>query len=297
MSEHVNEDGEQVDAQAEVAALDIATTDNAGELLPQEVALPLTPPELPKPAETTGSVLRAARLARGLSIVDVTHAIKFGARQIEALERDDFEKLPGSTFVRGLIRSYGKFLRLEEAPLLALLGRQLAPVESEVHVPEDTGTKISIGGEKRSAVPWMALIVALIAIGVAIATYFEWPLADKAKPAQAPKVQAPSVRIEQAAVSEQNGQAAAQPAASPPAADGKQLIFIFDDKAWVEVKDATQKVIFAQNNPAGTRQLVIGKPPFDLVIGNASKVQVQYEDKMLDLAPHTKVDVARLTLE
>ena len=297
MSEHVNEDGESVELQAEVVATEIATPDSATELLPQEAALPITPPELAKPAETTGSVLRAARLARGLSVVDVTHAIKFGARQIEALERDDFEKLPGSTFVRGLIRSYGKYLRLEEAPLLALLGRQLAPVESEVQVPEDTGTKISIGGEKRSAVPWMALIVALIAIGVAIATYFEWPLAEKAKPTPAPKVQAPSVRIEQAAVTEQNGQPAAQPAASLPAADSKQLIFIFDDKAWVEVKDATQKVIFAQNNPAGTRQLVVGKPPFDLVIGNAPGVQLQYEDKMIDLRPHTKVEVARLTVE
>jgi len=284
MSERVSKDGETGDVRA--AADETAAF--VAELAQAELMIP------PSPAETIGSVLRSARLARGLTIVDVTHAIKFGARQIEALERDDFAKLPGATFVRGVIRSYGKFLRLEEAQLLTLLGRQLAPVESEVQAPEDTGAKIPLSSERRSAaVPWMTLVVALVAIGIALATYFEWPSGDKAKLAQGPKFQAPSVRVEQAAAGEQIGAAAAQ----VPPADSRQLIFIFDDKAWVEVKDATQNVIFAQNNPAGTRQLVVGKPPFDLVIGNASAVQLQYEEKMIDLRPYTKVEVARLTLE
>ena len=286
MSEPVNDKDE---LGGELVAQETASF--VAELMQQEA-----PPEPVAAAapETVGSVLQAARLARGLSLVDVTHAIKFGARQIEALERDDFDKLPGSTFVRGLIRSYGKYLRLDEVPLMALLGRQLAPVESEVHVPADIGTKIPLGGEKRSAVPWLALLLALVAVAVALATFFEWPGADRAKTPAASKLKAPSVQVEQAAGSEQSGQVAAQ---LPPPADGKQLIFIFDDKAWVEVKDATQKVIFAQNNLAGTRQLVVGKPPFDLVIGNASGVQLQYEEKMIDLRPYTKVEVARLTVE
>lgn len=284
MSEQLSDKGETGEAQVEAEETAALVADL------MEGGTPPAPPPIAV-VETVGSVLRGARLARGLSIVDVTHAIKFGVRQIEALERDGFDKLPGNTFVRGLIRSYGKFLRLEEAPLMALLGSQLAPTESEVHVPADTGAKIPLGGERRSAVPWMALAVALVAVAVAVATYFEWPAGDKAR--HAPKLKAPSVQVEQAAVSEQNGLAAGQ----VPAADSKQLIFIFEDKAWVEVKDATQKVIFAQNNLAGTRQLVAGKPPFDLVIGNASGVQLQYEDKMVDLRPYTKVEVARLTVE
>ena len=291
MSERMSEDGVMGEALPPVASVESA--DFVAELGQAELPVAESLPAEPVVAETPGSVLRAARLARGLSIVDVTHAIKFGARQIEALERDDFDKLPGNTFVRGLIRSYGKFLRLDEAPLLALLSRQLEPVESEVHVPEDTGAKISLGGEKRSVLPWVALAMAVIAIGIALATYFEWPSSDKPKPAQGSKLQAPSVRVEQAAAVEPGGVEAAQ----LPAADSRQLIFIFEDKAWVEVKDATQKIIFAQNNAAGTRQVVVGKPPFDLVIGNASGVQLQYDEKMIDLRPHTKVEVARLTVE
>ena len=287
MSEQLSDHGELGAAQD---ALQAAAT-FVGELLQEAPAAEAAAP--PSAPETIGSLLREARLARGLTIVDVTHAIKFGARQIEALERDDFDKLPGNTFVRGLIRSYGKFLRLDEAQLMALLSRQLAPVESEVQVPADTGTTIALSSEKRSVLPWLALAVAISAGAIALASYFEWPSSDKAKLGQANKLKAPSVRVEQAAVSDQ----VLPPAGVVPPPDGKQLIFIFDDKAWVEVKDATQKVIFAQNNLPGTRQLVTGKPPFELVIGNASAVQLQYEDKMIDLNPHTKVDVARLTIE
>ena len=291
MIKRVSEDAETGDVATALAVTD-ETAAFVAELAQQES----TAPEatiLSSPPETIGSLLRSTRLARGLTIVDVTHAIKFGARQIEALERDDFDKLPGATFVRGVIRSYGKFLGLEESQLLDLLGRQLAPVESEVQAPEDTGATIPVTSERRSALPWMALVVMLAAIGVALATFFDWPSSDKAKLAHGPKVQPPTVRVEQEAASEQAGVASAQ----VPPADSRQLIFIFDDKAWVEVKDATQKIIFAQNNAAGTRQLVVGRPPFDLVIGNASAVQLQYEDKVIDLRPHTKVEVARLSLE
>lgn len=75
------------------------------------------------------------------------------------------------------------------------------------------------------------------------------------------------------------------------------LQFVFDGDSWVEVKDKSGKVIFYQLNAKGSQQSVRGTPPFSLVIGNASKVRVSYNDKSVDLAPHTKVDVARLTLE
>jgi len=42
---------------------------------------------------------------------------------------------------------------------------------------------------------------------------------------------------------------------------------------------------------------VRGTPPFSLVIGNASHVRLTYNGKPVDLAPHIKVDVARLTIE
>ncbi|MCE5181934.1 MAG: DUF4115 domain-containing protein [Betaproteobacteria bacterium] len=95
-------------------------------------------------------------------------------------------------------------------------------------------------------------------------------------------------------------QAPTAPSVSAPvavSAGGQNLQFVFDGDSWVEVKDKSGKVIFYQLNAKGSQQSVRGTPPFSLVVGNASKVRVSYNDKSVDLAPHTKVDVARLTLE
>ncbi len=262
--------------------------------------VPVSQTELPVPPEpfSLGACLREARLARGLSIEEVTLAIKFGARQIEAIERDDFGKLPGSTFVRGIVRSYAKLLQIDAEPLLAILGKHKPSIDDGVHAPEDTGAHLPLPGERRSVVPMLALLLALAAIAVAVATHFNWPGgsrgADEPKPAPA-VVPAPLARP---AVPVAPQPAPAVPGvAAAPAPDSRQLIFVFKDKSWVEVKDATQKTIFSQNNLAGTRQVVSGTPPFDLVIGNASAVQLQYGDQTIDLRPYTKVEVARLTLK
>lgn len=88
------------------------------------------------------------------------------------------------------------------------------------------------------------------------------------------------------------------PLASPVAdVGGQRLQFVFDGDAWVEVKDKSGKVIFYQLNSKGSQQSVRGTPPFSLVIGNAAHVRLTYNDKPVDLAPHIKVDVARLTIE
>jgi cytoskeleton protein RodZ len=93
--------------------------------------------------------------------------------------------------------------------------------------------------------------------------------------------------------------AASQIPLPAPAADvgGQRLLFTFEGDAWVEVKDKSGKVVFYKLNPKGSQQLVRGTPPFFLVIGNAAHVRLTYNDRPVDLAPHIKVDVARLTIE
>ncbi len=72
---------------------------------------------------------------------------------------------------------------------------------------------------------------------------------------------------------------------------------IFEQDSWVEVKDRAGNTIFGQLNPAGSRRSVSGEPPLSLVVGNAAGVRLFQGDKSIDLAPHTRVDVARLKLE
>jgi cytoskeleton protein RodZ len=72
---------------------------------------------------------------------------------------------------------------------------------------------------------------------------------------------------------------------------------VFEGESWVEVKDADGDVIFSRLNPAGSERTIRGSAPLSLVIGNASQVKIVYKDEPVDLASHTRVDVARITLD
>ncbi len=96
-----------------------------------------------------------------------------------------------------------------------------------------------------------------------------------------------------------NGTAEAQPAtsAAPAAAIAPQLRFLFDKESWIEVRDRDNKVVFSQRQGAGTEQSVSGHGPLSLTIGYAPGVRLFWRGQPVDLAPHTKGDVARLVLE
>jgi cytoskeleton protein RodZ len=80
------------------------------------------------------------------------------------------------------------------------------------------------------------------------------------------------------------------------AAGPHRLVVRTEGEAWIEIKDAADRMLVSSLNPAGSERVVRGKPPYSLVIGNASNVTVLYDDKPIDLAPHTRQDVARLTV-
>lgn len=65
-----------------------------------------------------GEALRSTRERRGLSIDEVARDTRISPRFLEALESEQFDELPAPVYVRGFIRSYAGYLRLEPQPLL-----------------------------------------------------------------------------------------------------------------------------------------------------------------------------------
>ena len=60
-----------------------------------------------------GSLLQAKREEYGWSIRDVARALRLSERQIEAIEEDDYDILPGKTYVMGYWRSYAQLLQID----------------------------------------------------------------------------------------------------------------------------------------------------------------------------------------
>jgi cytoskeleton protein RodZ len=273
--------------------------------LPDEGATEMSlPPEEPPPLP--GSFLREAREARKLTVFEVAQSLKFSPRQIEALESDDFTSLPpGATFRRGFVRGYAKLLKLDPTPLLAMLDVQMPAVPADVRAPQNMGVAATpVAAGRRSSRPMVYGSAALAVLVVVLAAwhYLGGPQdvattksapTPVAAPSDTTTMQAPDIRVEPAPSTAAGPESV--PAVTP--ADLHQLVFVFQDKSWVEVMDATHKVIYSAENLPGTRQSVSGKPPFQIVIGNAAKVELQYDDRQIDLKPYTRAEVARLTLE
>lgn len=91
--------------------------------------------------------------------------------------------------------------------------------------------------------------------------------------------------------------AAGKPAPEAPAAKASGIKLVFAAESWVEIRDGRGKIIFSELSPGGSERQIGGVPPFSLVVGNATQVRIAYNGEPVDLAPHTRGDVAHLTLK
>ncbi len=265
-------------------------------------------------ATGVGQELAAAREARGLALADVAQQLKFAPRQLEALEQERFAALPGGTFARGMLRSYARLLKLDPEPLIGrIAGRFAAPDADQLAARYHQPVPFYDGG-RRSTFVYLGLSAGVLVLVAAVA--YEWhqersaAAAAKAKPAALAKAAAAPREAKRPAVPVQPAAApvtlektavpenAVPPKAATPARSGSHRIAVrLESEAWLEIKDGADRLLVSSLNPGGTERVVQGsRPPYTLVIGNASQVRVVYNDRPVDLQPHTKADVARFTL-
>lgn len=294
----------------------------------------LTPATWRDRSGTAGSLLAQAREAAGLTLAAVAQQLKLAPRQVKALEEDDFAHLPERTFVRGFVRNYARLLHLDPALVLAALPD--ATITSTLDRPSLAGSS-RVMGELPESLPahrrptrW-AIPLALIVIVAVTAAYVltrpavDTPVSMSANPASAsgaatltaPAAPAdPSVtplpnplfadpaRAQLSAVGPATRtDASSLPApATPPAAfapDGidAPLVLTFRGASWAEVKDRGGAVVLSTIGINGATHSVRGSQPFEVWLGNADVVTVTYRGQPIDLAPYTKQNVARLTLQ
>ncbi|MDI6745647.1 MAG: DUF4115 domain-containing protein [Rhodocyclaceae bacterium] len=269
-----------------------------------------------------GQRLRTAREAAHLSIHEVADSIKFSPRQIEFIEAGDHAALPGNTIVRGFVRGYARLLRLDGDELLQMLDADLPNAPAEVRPPDNMGIASTPGERQLSPLISVTIVLALAALLIALWHFFVpvttesvvaagsrlWsapqsllsfaPPSLPAGPVQesgaaAPPVAVPVVPISAEVISSVDTTVQSGPAVTA----GATLQFVFHGRSWVEVSDVSRQKLHSAESPPGSRLTLTGRPPFDIVIGNASKVSLTYEERTIDLAPHTRAEVARLTLE
>ena len=144
-----------------------------------------------------GDTLREARMRRRVDLGEVEAAIKIRAKYLRALENEEWELLPGPTFVKTFLRTYAQYLDLDPRLLVEEYRQRYERPSSHDLMPLGPG----LGGRRqprRRRSPWLAgpvvvvglLFVALLAMLYALG---RWG-------------------------SDQGGSGAQQPAATPTAA-------------------------------------------------------------------------------
>ena len=269
-----------------------------------------------------GAELRAAREALGLGLGQVAQQLKFAPRQLEALEADRFGDLPGGTFARGMVRSYARLLKLDAEPMVSRIGKRFeVPEVSQLAARYSQPVPFSDSG-RRSTLVYLGLSLGVLLLGGGVA--YEWHQAVRGKaPQQAAAKKAPA--REPARVAAAQPRAPAPPPAEPQAkelpapaklaearpapvkavektvetklaAGVHRLVISCDEEAWIEVKDANDRMLVSSLNPKGAERVVQARGPLSIVIGNAQHVRLVHNDRPVDLQPYTKLETARLTL-
>ena len=115
------------------------------------------------PLETVGQDLRAARIRRGDDLAAVSRALKIRKDQLDALENDRQEDLPGRTYAIGFVRSYARYLGLDVNVLVErfkaeIAGRGDEHVIASTNLIDDDGRRLPNGWRILAGIVGIALL-------------------------------------------------------------------------------------------------------------------------------------------
>lgn len=288
-----------------------------------------TPADPPAPAPTTaGGLLRQARQAQGMHIAMLAAATKVPQRKLEALEGDRLDELPDATFTRALAQTVCRALKIDPAPVMALLpslpGQRLEQVGEGINAPfreRSAPAQASDWSFIGSPAVWAPLLLLLV---TALVYFMPAGLVSlpgvgggASAPAAAPSVAAASVP----AVSSPASAAAAAPAApasvvvetvhsaptvpdeaasaaAPTVAPVAGVLQLrVSAESWIEVIDARGQPLLSRLLQPGEAVGVDGATPLRLTIGNAGATQVSFRGKPVELTGATRDNVVRMELK
>jgi cytoskeleton protein RodZ len=169
-------------------------------------------------SEAAFAALASARQAAGLSIEEAARQLKFAPRQIEALEAGELQRLPGGTFVRGMVRSYAKLLRIDAEPLLAHIAAQVPPPDDERLAHRYRQPVPFSDGARRSNYLYVALSLVLLVAVAAVALQWRQERASSRTLAFVSAAQMPAEPSKAGAAPAPTEAPAAPPASKPASA-------------------------------------------------------------------------------
>jgi cytoskeleton protein RodZ len=276
---------------------------------------------------SAGQMIRAARTAQGVHIAALAASIKVSVRKLEALEADRFDELPDATFARALAQTVCRSLKIDPAPVLALLPApgsvsQLEQVSKGLNQPfrdpaDARDGLIGLGWLQRPAV-WGPLLLALGAVVLWWVPSTTWQsLLGRSPEAAPPGVTVEVVPVDPAASASPAAVPASEPSAPPTAAPEAQapaappalapspqpasvsdapVVVRTSAESWVEIQDARGRMLVSRLLAPGEELKLDGAFPMRVRIGNAEGTELRVRGEVFDMTPFRRENVARFDI-
>lgn len=261
-------------------------------------------------AKALGQELRQAREKQNIGTAEAAERLKLSSEQIEALEQGDYSSFSGLVFVTGFLRSYARFLKLDEAAIAGRLKNIVPQAADHVYaVDRQKNTAFNYQNVEKTGFPkWILGLAALALIGGGI---YAWQnksnlenIQQHAQDSSAVQnsLQAPSLKASNVEVSKMSDKgahtevvaasAASDAAAASAASEPK--VEVAADELWLKVQyrsniivnDKDGKMVFSRIIPAGSEQRFKGGAPYQVWIGIAAGAEANYGGTAINPIEH-----------
>lgn len=289
------------------------------------------------PALSAGALLRLAREQQGMHIAMLAAQIKVPVKKVQALESDQLDEFVSPVFARSLAASICRVLKVDPAPVLALLPQaENLMLSKPSRIQEDPPVRFRPSSTGRSGPSrttlWVAGGLALVTLLVAfvpdlssrfssapepspamsgVTTESVVPVANLANQVQVPEVPAsgaavveagapptlPSTPAPASAPAPATAAVPAAPVASAPAPASAVLGLTARADSWIQVADAQGHLILSRVVNKGETVKLDGALPLKVVIGRADQTEVSVRGKPFSMTDIAQGNVARFEVK
>jgi cytoskeleton protein RodZ len=151
---------------------------------------------------SVGETLRRERIKRNLDLEHISRETKISSRFLNAIESEQFDKLPGGVFARSFVRQYARLLELDEEELVNSLEQMLEPAPEPAPSPEPKAKREppvepkivlpkvedwqSAGDSRFQFSSWLPALAGVVLVMLACSLVYAWWQRSRQSPAENP---------------------------------------------------------------------------------------------------------------
>ena len=285
-------------------------------------------------SKTVGNVLRKKREVIGLSIDNIANQLNLDPKLIESLEKNDYVKFNVETYIKGYLRAYAKVLDLDGDTIINLY-KESNPEKTPEILP-NVKPKTQRNGADRSIKLFSYIIGLAIALSILVwyqknflvqpseenlkianikihentningvdidykiinhTNSWQWPINKAEKNYESNSNELELVGSEKTQDKIKNIADTNEVSTYNIQQSNDTVVLNLTGDSWIEIYDREGSRLFFDLARGGKNYIINGNSPFNILLGAANKVSIEFNGSSVNIEPYIKFGIARFTL-